>query len=95
MRRIRAKARHAEGARLSLVRLIQPDGVATYISPRLVVGIWLSCAEKIGPEGMASLVVVAWAMPSERDDRTHTGRLSIVMGTPDGVAKALGFGGEG
>lgn len=72
-------------------RLLQPDGVPVYIPAHYVLAIWLCPIESIDAGGVSQSSVVAWWMPSDRPDRVSSGRLNIVRGNPDEVARALGL----
>jgi hypothetical protein len=76
---------------MNVVRLIQPDGVEVWLCPALVVGLWITAVEQISADGVAVHTAVAWVLPSERKDRTHVGRINIVRGSPDEVARVLGI----
>lgn len=76
---------------MSVVRLMQPDGVPCYVPSSYVLAIWLCPIESIDAGGVSQSSVVAWWMPSDRPDRVSSGRLNIVRGNPDEVARALGL----
>jgi len=82
---------------MTLVRLLQPDGLPVYLDPYFITAVYpagsATAVPSIGdaPARTIPHTIVAWILPSARDDRTHIGRMSLVAGSVEHVAKALGL----
>jgi hypothetical protein len=72
-----------------IVELLQANAVPVFIHRAFVAAIHLWNS---GDADGIPTSAVYWTFPSAREDRSHIGLTSIVVGTPDQVARKLGIG---